>query len=55
MCNSVADSPPLYSFAVLSQVGKLAKDQVEAYAERKGVPLTEAEKWLSPSLAYERA
>ncbi|MES9900551.1 MAG: methionine synthase [Sedimenticola sp.] len=34
-------------------VGKIAKDQVEAYAERKEVPLAEAEKWLSPNLAYE--
>ncbi len=34
-------------------VGKIAKDQVEAYAERKGVSLAETEKWLSPNLAYE--
>ncbi|MES9903944.1 MAG: methionine synthase, partial [Sedimenticola sp.] len=34
-------------------VGKIAKDQVEAYAERKGVSLAEAEKWLSPNLVYE--
>ena len=34
-------------------VGKIAKDQVEDYAKRKGTPLSESEKWLSPNLAYE--
>ena len=33
-------------------VGKIAKDQVEDYARRKGMPLAEIEKWLSPNLAY---
>ena len=36
-------------------VGKLAKDQIEDYAARKGMPLEEVEKWLSPALAYDRA
>ncbi|MET0051276.1 MAG: methionine synthase [Candidatus Thiodiazotropha sp.] len=34
-------------------VGKLNKDQVTDYAERKGMPLAEVERWLSPNLAYE--
>ncbi len=34
-------------------VGKIGKDQVEDYAKRKGMTLAEAERWLSPSLAYE--
>jgi 5-methyltetrahydrofolate--homocysteine methyltransferase len=34
-------------------VGRLARDQVEDYAARKGVPLAEAERWLRPNLAYE--
>ncbi|HLX21011.1 MAG TPA: methionine synthase [Gaiellaceae bacterium] len=34
-------------------VGRIARDQVEDYAVRKGVPLAEAEKWLRPNLAYE--
>jgi 5-methyltetrahydrofolate--homocysteine methyltransferase len=34
-------------------VGRVARDQVEDYAARKGVPLPEAERWLSPNLAYE--
>ncbi|MGH3008953.1 MAG: methionine synthase [Gaiellaceae bacterium] len=34
-------------------VGRLARDQVEDYATRKGVPLAEAERWLRPNLAYE--
>lgn len=34
-------------------VGRLARDQVADYAERKGWSLAEAEKWLSPSLGYD--
>ncbi len=34
-------------------VGRIAKDQVEDYAARKGMTLAEAERWLSPNLAYE--
>jgi len=33
-------------------VGKITLDQVTDYALRKGMPLKEIEKWLSPSLAY---
>ncbi len=33
-------------------VGKIGKDQVEAYAKRKGINLEEAEKWLKPNLNY---
>jgi 5-methyltetrahydrofolate--homocysteine methyltransferase len=33
-------------------VGRLAKDQVEDYAKRKGWSTAEAEKWLAPYLAY---
>ena len=34
-------------------VGRLTREQVEDYARRKGAPLTEAERWLSPNLAYD--
>ena len=34
-------------------VGKIGKDQVQDYAQRKGWPVTEAEKWLGPYLDYE--
>ena len=34
-------------------VGPIGKDQVEDYAKRKGVALSEMEKWLQPNLAYE--
>jgi 5-methyltetrahydrofolate--homocysteine methyltransferase len=34
-------------------VGRIGRDQVEDYAARKGMTLEEAERWLSPSLAYE--
>ncbi|MEJ7774532.1 MAG: methionine synthase [Nocardioidaceae bacterium] len=34
-------------------VGRLARDQVVDYAERKGWSLAEAERWLSPNLGYE--
>jgi 5-methyltetrahydrofolate--homocysteine methyltransferase len=33
-------------------LGKIDKDQVEAYAQRKNMPLAEIERWLSPNLAY---
>lgn len=36
-------------------VGKIAKDQIEDYARRKGMPLEEIERWLMPILAYEPA
>jgi 5-methyltetrahydrofolate--homocysteine methyltransferase len=34
-------------------VGRLARDQVEDYARRKGVEIGEVEQWLRPNLAYE--
>jgi 5-methyltetrahydrofolate--homocysteine methyltransferase len=34
-------------------VGKLGKDQVADYAQRKGMSLSEIERWLGPNLAYE--
>lgn len=33
-------------------VGKIEKDQVEDYAQRKGMILSEAERWLAPILNY---
>ncbi|KAJ8598271.1 hypothetical protein CTAYLR_005991 [Chrysophaeum taylorii] len=35
-------------------VGKVEKDQVKSYAERKGLDLHQMERWLSPILNYER-
>lgn len=32
-------------------VGKIGRDQLEAYAQRKGMPLEEIERWLAPNLA----
>ena len=32
-----------------------ARDQVEDYAARKGIPLAEVERWLAPNLAYTAA
>jgi 5-methyltetrahydrofolate--homocysteine methyltransferase len=34
-------------------VGRLARDQVEDYAGRKGLPVDEVERWLRPNLGYE--
>jgi 5-methyltetrahydrofolate--homocysteine methyltransferase len=33
-------------------VGKVARDQIEDYAARKGFAVAEAEKWLGPYLDY---
>jgi 5-methyltetrahydrofolate--homocysteine methyltransferase len=34
-------------------VGKIAKDQLEDYAQRKGMTIEEAEKWMAPNLNYD--
>ncbi len=34
-------------------VDLVTRDQVEDYARRKGMPLAEAERWLSANLAYD--
>jgi 5-methyltetrahydrofolate--homocysteine methyltransferase len=34
-------------------LGKVEKDQVEAYAKRKNMPFEKLEKWLEPNLTYE--
>ena len=34
-------------------VGRLARDQIEDYAARKGITVAEAERWLRPNLAYD--
>jgi 5-methyltetrahydrofolate--homocysteine methyltransferase len=34
-------------------VGRIGRDQVEEYALRKGIPVAEAERWLTPNLGYE--
>ena len=34
-------------------VGKVGRDQIEDYARRSGMPVSEVEKWLAPYLAYE--
>ncbi|RCK35128.1 methionine synthase [Thalassospira xiamenensis] len=34
-------------------LGKIERDQVESYAERKGMTLAEAERWLAPNLNYD--
>jgi 5-methyltetrahydrofolate--homocysteine methyltransferase len=36
-------------------VGRVGRDQVEDYARRKGISVEEAERWLTPNLAYEPA
>jgi len=34
-------------------VGKLSRDQLASYAERKGMTLADAERWLGPNLGYD--
>ncbi len=36
-------------------LGKIARDQVEDYSRRKGMPVAEVEKWLAPALSYDPA
>ncbi|MFO7909868.1 MAG: methionine synthase [Halomonas sp.] len=35
--------------------GKITRDQVEVLAQRKGMPLSDLERWLAPVLSYEPA
>jgi 5-methyltetrahydrofolate--homocysteine methyltransferase len=42
-------SPEAKYFAV----GKLDKDQIQEYAVRRGMEVTEVERWLSPYLQYQ--
>jgi 5-methyltetrahydrofolate--homocysteine methyltransferase len=39
--------------AAYFNVGVVARDQVEDYAARKGMPIEDAERWLGPVLAYD--
>jgi 5-methyltetrahydrofolate--homocysteine methyltransferase len=34
-------------------VGRVGRDQVAAYAARKGMPVAEVERWLAPNLGYD--
>jgi 5-methyltetrahydrofolate--homocysteine methyltransferase len=34
-------------------LGKIGKDQVESYAQRKGMSVSEVERWLGPNLGYD--
>jgi len=43
--------PDAYYFGV----AKVERDQVEDYARRKGMPVTEVERWLAPVLNYDPA
>ena len=35
-------------------VGKIERDQVEDYAQRKAMDVTAVERWLAPNLNYDR-
>jgi 5-methyltetrahydrofolate--homocysteine methyltransferase len=41
--------------AAYFSVGRLGRDQIEDYARRKGISVAEAERWLTPHLAYDPA
>jgi len=34
-------------------VDRITRDQVESYAQRKGMPIADVERWLAPNLGYE--
>src|SRR5262249_7306648 len=36
-------------------VDRISRDQVQAYAARKGIPEQEVERWLAPNLGYDPA
>ena len=49
VCGLYFGQPEAHYFGV----GKIERDQVEDYAERKGWSVTEAERWLAPVLNYD--
>jgi 5-methyltetrahydrofolate--homocysteine methyltransferase len=49
VCGLYFSHPESYYFGV----GKIERDQVDDYAQRKGWTLAEAEKWLAPILNYD--
>jgi hypothetical protein len=52
LCKALADRlshPESYYFGV----GKIERDQVEDYAQRKGLTVAQMEKWLAPILNYD--
>ena len=62
---SLTDSYAMYPTAAVSgfyfshpdaryfSVGRIGRDQLASYAERKGMSRAEAERWLAPNLGYE--
>ncbi|MBN8627590.1 MAG: methionine synthase, partial [Planctomycetes bacterium] len=49
VCGMYFGHPDARYFAV----DRVTREQVESYAKRKGMPLAEVERWLSPNLGYE--
>lgn len=49
VCGMYFSHPQAKYFAI----HQLARDQVEDYAKRKGMPLKEVQRWLAPNLGYE--
>jgi 5-methyltetrahydrofolate--homocysteine methyltransferase len=39
--------------ATYFNVGRVGRDQVTDYARRKGAPIGEVERWLTPNLGYD--
>jgi 5-methyltetrahydrofolate--homocysteine methyltransferase len=34
-------------------VDRLTREQIESYSARKGMPVSEVERWLAPNLGYD--
>jgi 5-methyltetrahydrofolate--homocysteine methyltransferase len=51
VCGLYFAHPDAHYFAV----GSIGKDQVESYARRKGMKVTDVERWLSSVLGYDPA
>jgi 5-methyltetrahydrofolate--homocysteine methyltransferase len=49
VCGMYFAHPRAHYFAV----DRITRDQVEAYARRKGIPIREVERWLATNLSYD--
>ena len=58
-CTAQSQKPAIWTrlegITTIREQGKIDRDQVEDYAERKGMSVQVVERWLGPNLNYQPA